>query len=85
MAEGEQKSYESMLAYADAGKVPNLNIVLNLAGPQILDAMLVDITSGMLDKDGNQTTPVLDQAFGGFEDNNLPILNDTTGLDRNKA
>lgn len=68
MAEGEQKSYESMLAYADAGRAPNLDIVLSLAGPQILDAMLVDITAGMNDSKGVQTTPVLDQAFGGFDD-----------------
>jgi len=73
MAEGDKKSYDSMLAYADAGKNPNLNIVLNLAGPQILDAMLVDITSSLVDKSGDSTTPVLDQAFGGFGEDRVTM------------
>lgn len=67
MASDEKKSYDAMLAYADAGKSPNIELVITLAGPQILDAILVDITSGMDDKQGVQTTPVVDQAFGGFD------------------
>jgi len=74
LAEGDKKSYDSLLAYADAGKNPNLNIVLNLAGPQILDAMLVDIASSVVNPLGYQTTPVLDQAFGGFQEPNSAFL-----------
>jgi len=78
MAEGDKKSYDAMLAYADAGLSPNIESVLALAGPQILDAMLVDITSGMNDVAGIQTTPILDQAFGGFDENRSNIHYDTT-------
>lgn len=74
-------SYEAMLAYADAGRAPNIDSVIDLAGPQILDALLVDITSGMNDDRGIQTTPILDQAFGGFDEPRLlmPERHDTTG------
>lgn len=68
MAEGEKKTYDSMLAYADAGKAPNTEAVINMAGPQILDAMLVDITSAVNDEKGYATTPIVDQAFGGFDE-----------------
>lgn len=78
LAEGDNKSYEALLAYADAGKNPDLNIVLNLSGPQILDAMLIDITSGMENRSGVQTTPALDQAFGGFDENRVMTEEDTT-------
>jgi len=78
MAEGDKKSYDGMLAYADASKAPNLDVVLNLAGPQILEAMLVDITSSMDDKTGTQTTPVMDQAFGGFDEARTIMLDDST-------
>jgi len=79
MAEGEEKSYEAMLAYADAGRPPDITMVMSLAGPQILEAALVDMTSGMNDAFGIQTTPVLDQAFGGFEEAVNYIHKDTTG------
>lgn len=81
MAEGDKKSYDGMLAYADANKCPSLNIVLDLAGPQILDAMLIDITSSMLNKSGDSTTPILDQAFGGFSEDRTLMLQDTTDID----
>lgn len=84
MAEGDAKSYDSMLAYADAGKAPNLNIVLNLAGPQILDAMLSDVAPSIVDGNGYQTTPFMENAFG-FGDNPDPLLTDTTGLSANNA
>lgn len=71
---GETPSYDAMLAYADAGKAPNLDIVLHLANPQILDAVNVDIVSGMDNAAGIQTTPVLDQAFGGFDDASAYIV-----------
>jgi len=83
MAEGEEKSYDGMLAYADAGKAPDLNIVLDLAGPQMLDAVLIDITSGMENAYGYQTTPVLDQAFGGYDEPRTlmgEMRTDTTGI-----
>jgi len=83
MTAGDQKSYDALLAYADAGKAPNLNVVLNLAGPQILDAMLIDITSSIVDGNGYQTIPFVEQAFGGFEENIFPVLHDTTGLNAN--
>jgi len=78
LAEGKDKSYEDMMAYADASQPPAIEIVLNLAGPQILDAALVDITSGMDDKRRVETTPVLDQNFGGFEESRIYMNDDTT-------
>jgi len=77
MAEGDKKSYEALLAYADAGYAPNIDSVLALAGPQILDAVMLDITSGMNDAAGFQTTPILDQAFGGYDENTIYIHYDT--------
>jgi len=73
-----ERSYDAMLAYADAGKAPSLDIVLNLAGPQILDAMVVDITSAMDNAMGIQTTPVLDQAFGGYDEPRAYLSNEDT-------
>jgi len=84
MAEGDGKSYDSMLAYADAGKAPNLDIVLNLAGPQVLDAMLTDVSSGLVDGNGYSTTHFLDAAIG-IGDNVDPLLRDTTGFNANNA
>jgi len=78
MATGDQKSYDAMLAYADARRAPDINIVLDLAGPQILDAALIDITSAIDNPAGIQTTPVLDQAFGGFDEPRILTQTDMT-------
>lgn len=79
MAKEEGSSYDAMLAFADAGKNPNIELVITLAGPQILDALLVDMTSGMDNNQGVQTTPIVDQAFGGFDESrvNAAELTDT--------
>lgn len=63
--------YEGMLGYADAGAQPNAVVVLDLAGPQMLDAMLFEMVSGPVGAGGGTATPILDQAFGGFSEQTL--------------
>lgn len=63
-ATGDSPNYDSMLGYADAGAQPNMPLVLDLAGPQVLDSMLPEI---MADS-GITVSPIVDQAFGGFGD-----------------
>jgi len=71
-ATGDKKSYDEVLAYSTettATQVPNADVVLQLAGPQMLDAMLSDVAAGVIASNGETATPILDQAFGGFGEN----------------
>ena len=67
----ETPDYEPMLAEADAGQQPNPELALQLSGPQLLDAMLQDVASSLIDSDHRETTPFSDQAFRAFRD---PLL-----------
>ena len=64
----ESPDYEPMLAEADAGQQPNPELALQLSGPQLLDAMLQDIASSLIDDAHRETTPFSDQAFESFRD-----------------
>ena len=46
-AMGESRNYDLMLGAADAGEQPNYSLVLQLATPQTLDAMLADLNAGV--------------------------------------
>jgi hypothetical protein len=59
-------NYDSMLAYANAAEQPNVLVALRLAGPQILDAMLADLTAGAVDPAGRTATPLLDRTVKHF-------------------
>ena len=77
-ATGEDKSYESMIAYSTEATTttsePSATLSLQLAGPQMLDAMLSDVAAGIL-VNSESATPILDQSFGGFGEN---VVNNTT-------
>ena len=45
MGEGQDKSYESMLGASDAGKAPDEGLVLRMASPATMSAMLSDLGS----------------------------------------
>ena len=67
---GENKNYEGAMAYSsEAGTEPNATVALQLAGPQMLDAMLSDVASGMITSSGDASTDLVDQAFGRFGEN----------------
>ena len=65
---GEHPDYDSMLAYANAASQPDAQVVLRLAGPQIMDAMLADLSTGAIDPAGRTSTPLLDRKVGNFGD-----------------
>ena len=72
-ATGEEKNYDSMLAYssestASSANAPSAVLALQLAGPQMLDAMLADVAAGVI-MNSESATPILDQSFGGFGEN----------------
>jgi len=73
----ESPDYEPMLAQADAGQQPNPTLALQLSGPQLLDAMLQDVSSSLLDSNGHETTPFSDQIFESFSDSSLGQLSST--------
>jgi hypothetical protein len=45
-AMSEERNYDPMLGVVDAGEQPNASLVLQIAGPQSLDALLADINAG---------------------------------------
>ena len=47
-AMSESRNYDLMLGAADAGEQPNYSLVLQLATPQTLDAMLGDLNTGVV-------------------------------------
>lgn len=60
--DGREQSYEPILASADAGRRPDFDQALVIAGPQFLDALLLDIVGKNTDRYSflRTRTPVLD-------------------------
>lgn len=58
--------YGSILAYANVSGEPSVPVVLKIAGPQVMDAMLADLSAGSVDPAGRTATPLLDRAVGNF-------------------
>lgn len=80
-ATGEEKSYDSMIAYSSettATSEPNTAVALQLAGPQMLDAMLADVAAGVI-MNNEAATPIVDQAFGRFGENVINATDTGTG------
>jgi hypothetical protein len=50
-AMSERRNYDPMLGAADAGELPNSSLVVQIAGPQALDAMLGDLNAGVVGAD----------------------------------
>lgn len=62
-------NYSDLYAYSTETVVePNTAVALRLAGPQILDAMRMDVPNNLI-RDATLHTPILDQVFGGFGEN----------------
>jgi len=76
--DGQAKSYDSMLASADAGTAANPIMVLDIAGPQMLDSVLADMTGDNTDPSAliNGRTPVVD-AVTSHLDRQSPVLVNT--------
>lgn len=75
--DGREKSYEPMLASADAGRRPDFAQVFSIAGPQYLDALLADLNGMNTDPYSfpRTRTPMLDAA-GNPLVHQIPTLHD---------
>lgn len=61
-------NYSDLYAYSTETVVePSIPMTLRLAGPQMQDAMFMDIPNDLI-RDGVLSTPVVDQLFGGFDE-----------------
>ena len=73
--DGRELGYEPILASADAGRRPDFDFVLVIAGPQLLDSLLQDV--GGKNVDGlsfvRTRSPVLDAALNPLEQQ-IPTL-----------
>jgi len=60
--ETETRGYEPILASSDAGRRPDLDFVLVIAGPQFIDSILSDLIGKNVDEDSfsRTRTPILD-------------------------
>lgn len=73
--DGRELGYEPILASADAGRRPDFDFVLVIAGPQLLDSLLQDIGGKNVDGQSFMRTrsPVLDAALNPLEQQ-IPTL-----------
>lgn len=73
--DGRELGYEPILASADAGRRPDFDFVLVIAGPQLLDALLQDIGGKNVDGQSFMRTrsPVLDAVQNPLEQQ-IPTL-----------
>ena len=68
-AKSDSGNYRDLYAYSSENVVePNTAVALRLAGPQILDALRMDVPNNLI-RDATLHTPILDQVFGGFGEN----------------
>ncbi|MGN0833220.1 MAG: hypothetical protein ACI4RD_06190 [Kiritimatiellia bacterium] len=79
---GREANYEPILASADAGRRPDLDFVLVIAGPQHLDAVLADLVGRNTDSLAGMSarTPVLD-AVQSTLISQIPTLDDSAAND----
>ena len=75
--DGREASYEPILASADAGRRPDFDQVLVIAGPQYLDSILADITGKNTDRMAfiRTRSPVLDAVENPLV-HQIPTLHD---------
>ena len=79
MGEGQTKTYEPMLAAADAGKQPDEVMVRRISGPSNLESLLAGL--GNVDKPGKSATPSLDSILD-ISQMEMPRMGEDFGLDR---
>lgn len=75
---GQAQSYEPMLGAADSGKMPDPIVVLRLAGPQLVDALALDLVAGVMP--GSEGS-VVGAAFG-IDPTNTRQIGDDIHLSR---
>lgn len=80
--DGREANYEALLASADAGRRPDLDLVLIIAGPQHLDAVLADLLGRNTDSLAgiSERTPVLDAVQSTLL-SQIPTLDDSAATD----
>ena len=76
--DGREQSYEPLLASADAGRRPDFDQVLVIAGPQFGDAILHDLVGKNTDEKSFMRTrsPVLDAVINPLNDAYGPVMSD---------
>jgi hypothetical protein len=79
LAEGEAKSYEPMLGYADAGKMPDPVVAMRVLNTQRYEAMISDLAAAMVGRDGK---PVSDLWVGKEFTGDRDTYTQDIGLDR---
>ena len=81
--DGRELGYEPILASADAGRRPDFDFVLVIAGPQLLDALLQDIGGKNVDGLSFMRTrsPVLDAALNPLEQQIPTLGGDVVGAE----
>ena len=79
LAEGEAKSYEPMLGYADAGKMPDPVVAMRVLNTQHYEAMISDLAAAMVGRDGK---PVSDLWVGKEFTGDRDTYTQDIGLDR---
>ena len=79
LAEGELKSYEPMLGYADAGKMPDPVVAMRVLNTQHYEAMISDLAAAMVGRDGK---PVSDLWVGKEFTGDRDTYTQDIGLDR---
>jgi len=83
LGQGQEKSYDSMLGAADAGKQPDLDMVLIFPFSSSADALLSDLASENSLSDGSSSiTALAAPAFGG---QNVSDVNDGGSLSPNSG
>ena len=82
MGRDQQKSYDPMLAAVAAGQAPDPQLVIRLASPQAMEALLADLNWQVRTKDGKkQLSRFLDSAFGDNV-NGMPRYTEDSHVDR---
>lgn len=79
-----QPNYEPMLAEADTGvQVNQINpvVALQISGPQLVDVVLSDVSSSLVDSQGRETTPFTDQLIEGGDISANLVVQGSTNAD----
>lgn len=79
--DGREQSYEPLLAAADAGRRPDMQAVLPIAGLQYSTAVIADLNGKSTERDmfSQTQTPVLDAVENVFGQQGVRIGNDKPG------
>lgn len=82
MGVGQEKSYEPLLAAAEASHMPDLPLIMRLSGPQMMEALLADLNWQSRSKDGKRfLTRIVDSTFS-VDYYGLPRQTDDSHIDR---